>query len=260
MSAAGPGRTLIEPDWPVPDGVRALVSTRAGGVSEPPYESFNLAFHVGDAADRVRRNRRRLLAMAGVDKVQWLDQEHGRRVLAASSRTVAGGPFMADASWTGERDLGLAVLVADCVPVLMADVDASLVAVVHCGWRGTVAGVVEATLDALPAPAGRLVAWLGPGVCGDCYEVGTDVRDALEADEREGVLVAQEPVGNARKWRLDLPALIAARLRRSGVERIVPSSLCTICDKRFYSYRRDGQTGRLAALIWLARERERERE
>lgn len=252
MPAARLAGALIEPDWPVPGRVRSLVTTRAGGVSAPPYESFNLAFHVGDAADRVLGNRRRLLAVAGVDTVQWLDQEHGRRVLAASSRTVAGGPFTADASWTTERDLGLAVLVADCVPLLMADVDGSLVAVVHCGWRGTVAGVVEATVEALPASPSRLVAWLGPGVCGDCYEVGSDVRNALGADERNGVLLEQgSACGVARKWRMDLPALIMARLRRSGVEWIVPSSLCTVCDSRFYSHRRDGRTGRFAALIWL---------
>lgn len=252
MPAAIPGSTIIEPDWPVPGRVRALVTTRAGGVSEPPYESFNLAFHVGDAAERVYRNRRRLLAMAGVHRVQWLDQEHGRRVLAASTRSVVNGPFNADASWTAERDLGLAVLVADCVPVLLANVDASLVGVVHCGWRGTVAGVVEATLEALPESPGRLVAWLGPGVCGDCYEVGSDVRDALGADEREVVLVEQESAcGDVRKWRMDLPALILGRLQRCGVARIIPSSLCTVCDSRFYSYRRDGRTGRFAALIWL---------
>ena len=255
MSAASLGNTLIEPDWPVPRRVRALVTTRAGGDSEPPYDSFNLAFHVGEAAQRVRGNRRRLLAAAGIDTVQWLDQEHGRRVLAASSLTAAGGPFTADASWTAARELGLAVLVADCVPLLLANVDGSLVAVVHCGWRGTIDGVVEATVDALPESPTRLIAWLGPGVCGACYEVGSDVRDALETDEREAVLVEQRSGrGAARKWRMDLPALIVARLRRTGVERIVPSSLCTICDKRFYSYRRDGRTGRFAALIWRAGE------
>lgn len=253
MSAASLASTLIEPDWPVPGRVRALVTTRAGGVSEPPYDSLNLAFHVGDAPERVHGNRCRLLALAGVDTVQWLDQEHGRRVLAASSRTATRGPFTADASWTATRGLGLGVLVGDCVPLLLASVDGSLVAVVHCGWRGTVAGVVEATLDALPESSNRLVAWLGPGVCGSCYEVGSDVRDALDAAERQGVLVEQgSPCGAVRKWRMDLPALIVARLRRCGVERIVPSSLCTICDKRFYSYRRDGRTGRFAALIWLA--------
>ena len=258
MSAASLAGTLIEPDWPVPGRVRALVTTRAGGVSEPPYDSFNLALHVGDAPERVHGNRRRLLAVAGVGTVQWLDQVHGRRVLAASP-TVASGPFAADASWTAAKDLGLAVLVADCIPLLLSNADASLVAAVHCGWRGTVAGVVEATLDALPESPGRLVAWLGPGVCGDCYEVGSEVRDALAPDERQGVLVKRRPAcGAARKWRMDLPALIAARLRRRGVERIVPSSLCTVCDGRFYSYRRDGRTGRFAALIWLAAGADRE--
>ena len=254
MSAAGLASTLIEPDWPVPSRVRALVTTRAGGVSAPPYGSFNLAFHVGDAAERVHRNRRRLLTVAGVDTVQWLDQEHGRRVLAASPRTSAAGPITADAAWTAAGDLGLAVLVADCVPLLLASVDASVVAAVHCGWRGTVLGVVEATVDALPESPKRLVAWLGPGVCGDCYEVGLDVRNALRADEREGVLVQQASACGEAKWRMDLPALVAAHLQRSGVERVVPSSLCTICDSRFYSYRRDGRTGRFAAMIWLARE------
>lgn len=235
----------------MPSGIRGLVTTRAGGLSEPPYESFNLALHVGDAAARVRRNRRRLLRAAGVEAVQWLDQEHGRRVLAASPVTAAG-PVRADASWTAARGLGLAVLVADCVPVLLANVDASLVAVVHCGWRGTVAGVVEATLGALPELPSRLVAWLGPGVCGDCYEIGSDIRNALAVDERKRVLVEQGSAwGGARKWRMDLPALIEARLGRSGVEQIVPSRLCTMCDRRFYSYRRDGHTGRFAALIWL---------
>ena len=253
MLAARVGSALIEPEWPVPHRVRALVTTRAGGLSEPPYESLNLAFHVGDAAQRVVRNRRRLLRLAGIDQVQWLDQEHGRRILAASHGTTAGGPITADASWTMARDLGLAVLVADCVPLLLANTDASLVAAVHCGWRGTVAGVVEATLDALPETPGRLIAWLGPGVCGACYEVGADVRDALDGDDRRAVLDEQRRrSGEERKWLMDLPELVATRLRRSGVGQIAASSLCTMCDKRFYSYRRDGRTGRFAALIWLA--------
>lgn len=252
MPAADPGSTLIRPGWPVPGRVRSLVTTRAGGVSEPPYESFNLAHHVGDAAERVHRNRRRLLTVAGIEQVQWLDQEHGKRVLAASAGTATGEPITADASWTTTGDLGLAVLVADCVPLLLTSEVASLVAVVHCGWRGTVAGVVEATLDALPEVPRRLVAWLGPGVCGGCYEVGADVRDALDCDERRVVLVEQSRAcGEDRKWHMDLPGLVATRLRRSGVGRIVSSSLCTMCDKRFYSYRRDGRTGRFAALIWL---------
>ena len=256
MPAAGVGNTLIEPRWPAPERVRAVVTTRAGGVSEPPHECLNLAFHVGDEPEWVHRNRRRLLAAAGVERVQWLDQEHGRRVLAASEATVASGPTTADASWTATRGLGLGVLVADCVPLLIASEDASLVAVAHCGWRGTVAGIVEATLAALPESPHRLVAWLGPGVCAACYEVGTQVRDALDPDERQAVLVRNDPSPGGPKWLMDLPALVAFRLHRSGVRRIVPSSLCTVCDRRFYSVRRDGHTGRFAALVWLAGERD----
>ena len=251
MPAASLGSALIEPEWPVPNRVRALVTTRAGGVSEPPYESFNLAFHVGDQAERVHRNRRRLLSAAGIDRVQWLDQEHGRRVLSACAATASGEPITADASWTESRGLGLAVLVADCIPLLLSNQDGSLVAVVHCGWRGTVAGIVEATVDALPEAPDRLIAWLGPGVCGDCYEVGVDVRDALDKEERQAVLVEDGPGRGGPRWLMDLPALVETRLRRSGVRRTVASSLCTMCDRRFYSYRRDGRTGRFAALIWL---------
>lgn len=253
MSAASPGSGLIEPEWPVPNRVRALVTTRSGGTSEPPYESFNLAFHVGDAAARVRRNRHRLLAAAGIGTVQWLDQEHGRRVLAARAAT-AEGPVTADACWTAAPGLGLAVLVADCIPLLLAAVDGSTVAAVHCGWRGTVAGVIEATLRAMPVPRDRLVAWLGPGVCGGCYEVGTEVRDGLDGGEREAVLTARDRRCGVPRWQMDLPALVARRLRRSGLRTIIESSLCTKCDGRFYSYRREGRTGRCAALIWLAAE------
>ena len=253
MSAASPGSGLIEPEWPVPNRVRALVTTRSGGTSEPPYESFNLAFHVGDAAARVRRNRHRLLAAAGIGTVQWLDQEHGRRVLAARAAT-AEGPVTADACWTAAPGLGLAVLVADCIPLLLAAVDGSTVAAVHCGWRGTVAGVIEATLRAMPVPPDRLVAWLGPGVCGGCYEVGTEVRDGLDGGEREAVLTARDRRCGVPRWQMDLPALVARRLRRSGLRTIIESSLCTKCDGRFYSYRREGRTGRCAALIWLAAE------
>ncbi len=252
-----PGRasrlTFIEPSWGVPARVRALVTTRSGGVSESPYESLNLAFHVGDAVARVRHNRCRLLQAAGIAQVQWLDQEHGRRVLAASAATAAAGPAIGDASWTATQGMGLAVLVADCVPLLLAAADGSAVAAVHCGWRGTVAGVVEATLDALPVAPGRLVAWLGPGICRNCYEVGALVRDALTQAERDAILEPGRSRCGEAKWHLDLPALVVRRLRQSGVRQIFASSLCTICDDGFYSYRRDGPTGRFAALVWLSR-------
>ena len=243
--------SLIEPDWAVPSRVHALVSTRSGGVSARPFDSLNLAFHVGDDRERVQRNRRALADIAGVRDIVWLDQEHGRRVLAAMPDAAAGPPVTADASWTAHVGVALAILVADCVPLLLAAEDGSVVAAAHCGWRGTVAGVVETCLDALPLPARHLAAWVGPGICGRCYQVGGDVRQALDASERAVVLTADETADQGMKWRMDLPALVAYRLRRAGVERIVPSSLCPRCDGRFFSYRRDGRTGRFAAMIWL---------
>ena len=247
-------RTLIAPDWDAPRHVRAVVTTRHGGCSDPPFDAFNLAFHVGDEPQAVRRNRRRLCALAGVDDVQWLDQEHGRRVVAATSATATGPPVAGDASWTATANVALAILVADCVPVLLAASDASVVAAVHCGWRGTTAGVVEAAVRAVGTAPDRLLAWLGPGICQRCYQVGEDVRDALDAAERSAVLQADDRDRRSRKWRMDLSALITHRLRGCGVRRVFPSSLCTACDDRFYSYRRDGRTGRMAALIWRGME------
>jgi len=242
---------LIEARWPVPERVRVVTTTRLGGVSEPPFDAFNLAHHVGDDPDRVRRNRHRLREATGLADIVWLDQQHGTRVVGAKSATAAGVGVTGDASWTSAEGLALAVLTADCVPLVVAAADASVVAVVHCGWRGTVAGVVEAALRAVPVSPGELAAWLGPGICQRCYQVGEEVRDALGDDERRDVL---EEDGKA-KWRMDLPGLVAHRLRRTGVQRIVASGLCSHCDPRFYSYRRDGRTGRFATLVWRAAQR-----
>ena len=239
---------MIHPRWATGHGVGALTTTRFGGCSAAPYDTFNLGRGVGDEPDLVDRNRRRLLDHAGIGAIQWLDQEHGATVLAATMSTAAGPVATADAAWTTDEDLALAILTADCVPLLLADIGGSTVAAAHCGWRGTVGGVVEAAVDALPVPPQRLSAWLGPGICGRCYEVGADVADRLEAHERAAVLIPRRS-----KWSLDLPSLIGHRLRRAGVRRIECSDLCTHCDGRFFSYRRDGLTGRSATLIWRHR-------
>ena len=248
MPAARAGGGLIRPTWANRHGVGVLATTRLGGVSHAPYDTFNLGRGVGDEPERVDRNRRRLIEHAGIRDIQWLDQEHGTTVLAATASTAAGAPTTADAAWTPDEDLALAILTADCVPLLLADVDGGTVAAAHCGWRGTVGGVVETTVDAVPVRPQQLSAWLGPGICGRCYEVGADVADRLDADERAAVLTPRQS-----KWSLDLPSLIAHRLRRAGIRRIVYSGLCTHCDGRFFSYRRDGLTGRSATLIWRHR-------
>ena len=248
MPAACAARELIRPAWADAQGVNALATTRLGGFSPPPYNTFNLGHGVGDEPELVDRNRRRLLEHAGIGDIQWLDQEHGTTVLAATASTVVGTPVTADAAWTEAGGLALAILTADCVPLLLADTGGSVVAAAHCGWRGTIGGVVEATLDALPVRPRSLAAWLGPGICGRCYEVGEEVTDRLATDERAAALGAR-----GAKWLLDLPTLIAYRMRRAGVRRIAHSGLCTRCDGRFFSYRRDRLTGRSATLIWRHR-------
>lgn len=247
MPADRPGNGLIRPAWGEASGVGALTTTRLGGHSDSPYDTFNLGLAVGDDPERVCRNRRLLLDLAGVGGIQWLDQEHGTAVLAATA-TTADAVVTADAAWTATEDLALAITTADCIPVLFAALDGTVVAAAHCGWRGTLDGVLEAIVEAVPAPAQRLSAWLGPGICGRCYEVDADIVDRLRPQERS---CATTPRGS--KWLLDLPALIVHRLRRAGVGCIADSGLCTHCDARFYSYRRDNITGRLATLVWRHR-------
>ena len=238
---------VVEPAWAAPQSVRALCTTRTGGVSTGPYAALNLAAHVGDAPQRVAENRRRLLRRARCSRIQWLDQAHGTRVqrVAAGGAGGAGAaPPLADAAWTDARGVALAVMAADCAPVLFCDVAGGAVAAAHCGWRGATGGVVEATLQALPAPPARLVAWIGPAICGNCYVVGDEVRDQAGDD------AAFAAIGRG-KWRFDLPGHIAAKLAALGVATVARCNLCTACDERFFSWRRDGVTGRFATLVWL---------
>ncbi len=234
---------ILEPLWSAPAAVRALCTTRRGGVSTGPYADWNLGRNVGDVPERVERNERRLRRAIGGTPIQWLNQAHGvevHRVLRP------GAPVTADAAWTEQAGLALAVAVADCVPVVFCDASASIAGVAHCGWRGTVDGIVEATVAALPVAASALHAWLGPAICGRCYEVGSEVR------ERAGGGAAFGPTGTGT-WLFDLPQYVAGRLQALGVREVARSGLCTRCDARFYSYRRDGVTGRVAAVVWLER-------
>lgn len=234
---------LLEPDWPAPANVRAFVSTRQGGVSTGCFASLNLGAHVGDDPAAVAENRRRLAAAAGFAAPGWLSQVHGTTVVPA---TAAGGES-ADACWTAAAALPCAVLTADCLPVLFAAVDGSCVAAAHAGWRGLAAGVLEATLAALPVPASRLLAWLGPAIGPDAFQVGDELRAAFVAhapEDRE----AFTPDGP--RWRADLFVLARARLARAGVRSIHGGGLCTVADAaRFFSHRRDGLSGRFATVI-----------
>jgi len=259
----------FQPQWPAPQRVRALSTQRAGGVSGGPnhcYASLNLATHVGDDPDAVRRNRERLRAALPAEPL-WLNQVHGTRVLDADAPLPAnvqhGLPPEADAAVTRTPGRVLAVMTADCLPVLLADRAGTVVAVAHAGWRGLAAGVIENAVRAMNVPGGAkngdIVAWLGPAIGPREYEVGSDVRDAFVAHDATygaahadpAAIDAFEPRLNG-KYLADLYHLARRRLERVGVTDVHGGDACTFIEReRFFSFRRDGQTGRMASLIWL---------
>jgi polyphenol oxidase len=267
---------VLQPAWPVSPRVRALVTTRNGGVSLPPFgrwqdgvdqpDGLNLGFLSGDDPDHVAQNRARLMALTGASHAAWLKQIHGADVVNASdvlARVEAGAPVVeADASVTNTTGTICVVMIADCMPVLLCDPQGRAVGAAHAGWRGLAAGVVEKTAQRVAeladAPLTSLYAYLGPCIGPDAFEVGADVRDAF----MKGVDDAQrEATANAfvarpdlpGKYFANLPALARLRLQRLGITQISGGDACTVTDReRFYSYRRERVTGRMAAMIWLA--------
>ncbi len=240
---------VISANWPAPSHVRALTTTRAGGASRGPYESFNLGDHVGDDPEAVRQNRTRLRgALALPAEPIWLKQVHGVHVVDAAA--IASG-IEADGAWTDLRGVVCAVLTADCLPIFICDRKGTKVALLHAGWRGLAGGIIESGLRALGASPEELLVWLGPAIGPDSYEVGDDVRLAFVADD-PGAAEAFRPAGGGR-WLADVYALARRQLRQQGVCAVYGGERCTLRERdRFYSYRRDGATGRMASLIWLA--------
>ena len=240
---------VIPASWPVPDRIGAFTTTRSGGTSRGAYETFNLALHVGDDPDAVAENRRRLQARCRCDAVQWLTQVHGTRCLAATAGT-ASDPVEADAAWTSEPGLALAVLTADCLPVAFCAPEQGVVAVAHAGWRGLVAGVLQSTLDALPVAADQCHGWIGPGIGAAAYEVGEDVASAV-TDLGAVAAGSLEPGRAAGKYQLDLRALASRMLTTAGLRSVSVDDRCTAMAPELYSFRRDGVTGRMATVVWL---------
>lgn len=243
------GEAWVRPDWPAPATVRALTTTRTGGVSAGEYASFNLATHVGDDAQAVAENRRRLREAAGLPaEPKWLDQIHGRRIVSLDPTTPAG--MAADAAVTREPGVVCAVLTADCLPLLMCDRAGHCVALAHAGWRGLAGGVVESTVDAMGVAPRDIMVWLGPAIGPATFEVGDEVRDAfMNADLASTEAFRPSPAG---RWFADLYALARLRLEAMGVVEVYGGGRCTVRESEsFYSYRRDGATGRMASLIWL---------
>lgn len=235
---------MILPNWPAPPTVRAGTTTRRGGVSVGPYASLNLGDHVGDEPAAVAENRARLRRELLLPaEPLWLSQVHGVAV-------AEGQGSCADASVAFGPGTVCTVLTADCLPLLLCDRVGSRVAAVHAGWRGLLAGVIEAAVARLDSPSGELLAWLGPAIGPQAFEVGEEVRAAFAAEEA-ATAAAFRP-SPAGRWLADIYALARRRLARCGVSAVYGGDLCTWSDAtRFYSYRRDGVTGRMASLIWL---------
>lgn len=241
----------FEPDWPAPERVRALVTTRHGGVSEGAWASMNLGSHVGDSPIAVARNRTILRAVVPSEPC-WLDQVHGTDVWDAAGTDADGIPPRADASVARKAGTVCAVMTADCLPVLFCDDDGSVVAAAHAGWRGLAAGVLDATVARMNVVPARIMAWMGPAIGPDAFEVGSEVRERFVSDDKDAAR-AFFPAELPGKWYADLFELARRRLRAIGVERVYGGDVCTYSDPlRWFSYRRDGVTGRLASLVWLS--------
>jgi hypothetical protein len=240
---------FLVPDWPAAGNVRACVTTRSGGVSRPPYDCFNLAAHVGDDPPAVAVNRAHLRqSLALPAEPAWLTQVHGVAVVDAAQVT---DPPQADGAFATAPGSVCAVLTADCLPVLLCDRAGTRVAALHAGWRGLAAGMIEAGVGALGVAGSELLAWLGPAIGPDAFEVGAEVRAAFVAhDPAAGSAFRAHGSG---KFVADIYLLARQRLAALGVTAVYGGGLCTVADRdRFYSYRRDGATGRMASLVWLA--------
>lgn len=242
---------LLLPDWPAPPGVRACVTTRTlPGHSQAPYDAFNLGARCGDDPDAVAFNREHLRELAALPGApHWLSQVHGTAVQRIDRVQPGTTEPEADAAITHVPGAVLAVLTADCLPVLFATRDGSQVAAAHAGWRGLAAGVLETTVAAFEAPPGEILAWLGPAAGPARYEIGEEVRSAfVDADAGAATCFIATRPGH---YLIDLYALARRRLRAAGVSDLHGGGLCTISDAdRFYSWRRDGRTGRMASLIF----------
>lgn len=242
----------IDADWPAPPGVRALTTLRGGdGVSAPPFDRFNLGLRCGDGPALVARNRERLAQwLALPSPPRWLNQVHGTRVCRFDAALPEAEPE-ADAASTGVPGVVLAILTADCLPVVFAARDGREIAVAHAGWRGLAAGVLEATVAAMATPPAQLLAWLGPAAGPRAYEIGAEVRAAFLAHDAAAV-TAFTPTRPGH-WRVDLYALARQRLAAAGVGAVHGGGFCTLEEPdRFFSHRRDGRSGRMATLAWIA--------
>lgn len=238
--------TLIQPNWPAPVNVQAIQTTREGGISLPPYDSLNLGDHVNDNSHHVARNRQLLSNVVPTEPV-WLNQVHGTHVVDAASSSCFE---TADASFTIKSNVVCTTMTADCLPILLCDKAGTIVASVHAGWRGLCEGVIEQTVRNIPVNAPELMAWLGPAIGPNVFEVGIEVREQFVGKNAQAEAAFKR---KGEKWLGDLYLVAKQRLQTLGITGIYGETMCTYSNpKQFFSYRRDGNTGRMATMIWLS--------
>lgn len=237
---------FIFPDWPAPKNIKSATTTRAGGYSQTPFDSFNLASHVEDKPDHVKQNRDLLIQELQLpSEPVWLEQVHSATAIDTLNKNNK-----ADASYTKQKNTVCVVMTADCLPVLFCNKQGTQVAAAHAGWRGLADGILESTLEAMNENPAELMAWMGPAIGAKVFEVGDEVRDAFikVLPQAEQAFTQIRP----GHWLADMYLLARQRLEQQGVTEIHGGGYCTYTEKdRFYSYRRDGKTGRMASLIWI---------
>jgi len=235
----------IEPDWPIKANIHAAVTLRTGGVSENAFQSLNPALHVNDNPEAVIKNRERIVQMLGLpSNPVWMQQIHSNQAISIDKTTVLQ---QADASYTDKSGLVSVVMTADCLPILLASYDGSEIAAIHAGWRGLLAGIIANTVRLFKSD--NIIAWLGPAIGPDCFEVGAEVKSSFESKSIQFASAFEQK--NQHKYLADIYQLARLDLAALGIKQVYGGGFCTVTDKqRFYSYRRDGETGRMATLIW----------
>jgi polyphenol oxidase len=238
-------QSFIYPDWPAPSQVKSIQTTRLGGVSVGPYASLNLGDHVKDNPQHVAHNRQLLNNFVPTEPV-WLNQVHGVRVIDAANSSCLES---ADAAYSNKANVVCVTMTADCLPVLLCNQQGTVVAAVHAGWRSLCDGVIEATVNAMPTDVRDLMAWLGPAIGPDAFEVGAEVRAQFMAQDANAEHAFK---AKGDKWLGNLYQMARQRLQRLGVNAVYGGGACTYTDQeKFFSFRRDGDTGRMASMIWI---------
>lgn len=238
----------IIPNWPAPAHVKALTTTRHGGISKAPYDTLNLAAHVGDDPEAVKANRQILIEECNLpSEPVWLNQVHS--TIAINANVITDIPT-ADASFTNRRNIVCAVLSADCLPLLICDKAGTVVSAIHAGWRGLAHGIIEATISKLPAKHEDLLVWLGPAIGPSMFEVGVDV--VKEFTHYDPAAIDAFIILSSTKWLANIYQLATLRLKKLGITHIYGGEHCTYTEQNtFYSFRRNHNTGRMASLIWM---------